>query len=146
MRRAVLPKWLLLATLVATLIAALLPGLTADRFAAGPGATPRSALAVDPVAGGAVETVAPTVAPAIGSAGGAAEEEPEGAERGRGSTAPAAPLRRDVRTAGTATRSAARSAVRADGPTAPRTPPDTAGRPAPAARPAGPAELRVFRC
>ncbi|PJN25402.1 hypothetical protein [Kitasatospora sp. CB02891] len=142
MRRAVLPKWLLLATLVATLIAALLPGLTADRFADGPGATSRSAPAVGPVAGGAVGTVAPT----IGTTGGAAEEEPEGAERGRGSTAPAAPLRRDVRTAGTATRSAARSAVCADGPTAPRTPPDTAGRPAPAARPAGPAELRVFRC
>ncbi|MFJ8443579.1 hypothetical protein [Kitasatospora griseola] len=141
MRRAVLPKWLLLATLVATLSATLLPGLTADRFADGPGATPRPALAVGP-ATGIVETVAPT----IGSTGGAAEEEPEGAERGRGSTAPAAPRRRDTWTAGTATRAAARSAVCADGPTAPRTPPDTAGRCAPAARPAGPAELRVFRC
>ncbi|MGW4379800.1 hypothetical protein [Kitasatospora sp. NPDC004531] len=134
MRRAVLPNWLLLAAPIVALVASLLTGLSADRSADGPGATAQAAAAV-PVA-------LPVGVPA-GSAGSVAEEEPESTERGRGSTTPAptTPVRRDSRKPGTAARAAAGTGG-ADGRTAPRTPPDTAGRPAPA----GPAALQVFRC
>ncbi|MFI9784949.1 hypothetical protein ACIHEI_15790 [Kitasatospora sp. NPDC051984] len=115
----------LVAALAVTLVVALLPGPAGgDRFADARGAAVRAA----------------NSASNASAAGSMAEEEPESVERGRGSTtpAPAAPVRREARPSAVAKRSAVGAA--------PRTPPDTAGRqPAPAAHPAGPAVLQVFR-
>ncbi|MFD8480449.1 hypothetical protein [Kitasatospora sp. NPDC059673] len=124
--------------LAVALVVALLPGPAGDRFTDTRGAAARAA-------GATVGSTSSAVSAA--SAVTVVEEEPEGVERGRDSTtsAPQPTVHRDARTPGTVKRTGSRAAVHADGCVAPRTPPDTAGRPAPAARPAGPAALQVFR-